>query len=91
MPLAQRPLEVASADIELLINGAVEQVGADGAGTVAQGPDDEFRPRWVRRMDEWATPPTATAESGDWDDDWESASPSAEPSVGALPAPVSPS
>jgi hypothetical protein len=56
-PLAARPLAIAPAELELEMAAAREPFRAPDR-SAARSPD--LRPRWVRRMDEWAEVPRGT-------------------------------
>lgn len=70
-PLAQRPLQVPPADLELVVVAVEQQrveVAAPGSA-VSSTPD--ARPHWVRRMDEWAAPRAEERLLGTWDEGWD--------------------
>lgn len=73
-PLAQRPLQVPPAHLELFVVAADPQhVEAVAAGSTVR-PAPDTRPQWVRRMDELAGAPHGERPAGTWDEGWDAPS-----------------
>jgi hypothetical protein len=80
-PLAARPLALPPAELEIELAAAREPIGAPDR---PPAPSPDLRPRWVRRMGEWAEVPGTRHREPD--EPWDAASDDLVP-AGWLPDP----